>query len=333
MKRLWPIATLAASGALLAAAAWLCARSGLVVDVDSSGWEALTAVGTVGATLVALALALDAWRQRKDAVARLVSAWVTEEYTPRLDESAYQRIVTLHVANEGDQPVFDAQVSVLIGAQGIRLGPLAAPSPIAVVPPRRALTFDLSVALLAHDDTYYPRAEVSFLDPRRRRWVRDGNGVLRRVSKSPRWEKLTGSEHEQQLGNQTPNNPMIVARAFLAGLRDGDAPDVKAFDALLAPEAPGWRSVDWTEVRNLVDGYQPTSMIDYPATHIARVKLSGDASLEGKVVSGYGEMQLRDWQFLTLTYVPKRGWRIFGVGGSVPPEAILFPDGTFPHDG
>lgn len=333
MKRLWPIAILTASGLLVASTAWLYTRSGIVAKLNSSAWEILTALGTVGATVVALGLAVDAWRQRKDAVARLVSAWVTEEYSPRLDESAYQRIVTLHVANEGDQPVFDAQVSVVIGTDSVPVGPLTAPSPIAVIPPRRALTYDLSIALLGHDDTYNPRAEVSFLDPRRRRWVRDGNGVLRQVDKPPRWDDLAGSGHELQLGNQTLNNPMFVALGFLAGLRDGDAPDVESLEVLLAPEAPGWQSVDWAEVRNSVTGYQPTSMIDYPAPYIARVKLSGDASLEGKVVSGYGMMQLKDRQFLTLTYAPKRGWRVFGLGGSVPPDEILFPDGTFEGDG
>ncbi|WP_298462233.1 hypothetical protein [uncultured Cellulomonas sp.] len=333
MKRIWATWILSVSVALLVLAVWLYTRSSTVVTVDANAWEAVSAVGTVGATLVALGLALDAWHQRKDAVARLVSAWVTEEYTPRRDRRAYQRKVTLHVANEGDQPVFDAQVSVILGTHDTPVGPLTAPSPIAVVPPRRALTFDLSVALLAHEDSYKPRAEVSFLDPRRRRWVRDGSGILQRVTKNPKWETLSGTEHERQIGGVTLNNPMVVALAFLGGLRDEDSPDVAALEALLAPEAEGWRSIDWAELREAFRRYQPTSMVDYPAPYIARVKLSGDPSLEGKVVAGYGHMQLKDWRFLTLTYVPERGWRVFGVGASVPPEAILFPDGAFPQDG
>lgn len=94
-------------------------------------WTVLTAVGTVGATLVALVLALRAWTQEKDATARFVSAWVTDEYQPRSDGSSYKRVARLHIANESNEPVFNAMVNVHIGRDSTPLGPLAAPAPIA----------------------------------------------------------------------------------------------------------------------------------------------------------------------------------------------------------
>jgi len=39
--------------------------------------------------------------------------------------------------------------------------------------------------------------------------------------------------------------------------------------------------------------------------------------------------QLKIFQFMTLTYVNDRGWRVFGVGDSYRPDEILFPPGTF----
>jgi len=94
---------------------------------------------------------------------------------------------------------------------------------------------------------------------------------------------------------------------------------------LLAPEAPGWAGVDWENLRSELADFQPTSMVDYPAPRIARIKLSGDKSLQGKRVEGNGKpLELGIYMFMTLTLDPHRGWRIFGVGGSVPPDAIFF---------
>lgn len=289
-------------------------------------WAVFTAIGTVGATLVAIILALRSWLQEKDATARFVSTWVTDNYQPRDDGSAYKRIVQLHVANESNEPVFNAMVNVHVGRDRTPLGPLAAPAPISVIPPRRELVFDVSVPLLAHPDSWSPRSTMTFTDPRGRHWLRELNGELRDVSRQGlRWSKKSGSGDERQLGNQESLfNPMLVALMFLGALRDEQTRTDELL-VLLAPEAPGWAEVNWDTLRADLMDFQPTSMVDYPAPRIARVKLSGDKSLEGKQVEGNGRpLELGVSMFMTLTLNPHNGWRIFGVGNNVPPDAINF---------
>lgn len=289
-------------------------------------WAALTAIGTVGATLAALVLAFRSWVRGKDATARLVSAWVSDEYIPLADGSAYRRKVQLHVANESNEPVFDAMTNVCVGPDGMSLGPLAAPSPISVVPPRRELIFDISIPLLAHADSWYPKAELTFEDSQGRRWLRGLNGEIDDVTrKRQRWSKRPVSNDERQIGRQDSQfNPMLIALTFLAGLRDADTlPDALAI--LLAPEAPGWGNIDWEQLRKLLDNYQPTSMVEYPAPRIARIRLSGDSSLEGRRVEGVGKpLELNDYMVMTLTLDPLWGWKVFGVGRSVGPDEIFF---------
>ncbi len=289
-------------------------------------WTVLTAIGTVGATLVATILALRSWIREKDATARFVSAWVTDEYQPRDDGSAYKRMVQLHVANESNEPAFNAMVNVHIGRGETPLGPLAAPAPISVIPPRRELVFDISVPLLAHADSWYPRATLTFADPKGRHWLRELNGELQDVSRQRlRWSRKPGQGDERQIGNQESLfNPMLIALMFLSSLRDEETKTEDLF-VLLAPEAPGWANADWDKLKSELANFQPTSMVDYPAPRIARIKLSGDKSLEGKRVEGSGKpLELDVYMFITLTLDPHLGWRIFGVGGSVPPDAIYF---------
>lgn len=286
-------------------------------------WNVLTAVGTVGATLVAVALALRAWVGEKNSTARVVSAWVTDDYRPRDDGRSYQRTAVVHVANEGEQPVFDARVNVVLGRHRTPVGPLSVPMPISVIPPHREFTFDISTALLAHPNSWNPLATLYFTDPRGRRWLRDADGVLKDVSRSKSgWSKSQDAGDVRQLGNPSLFNPMTIALAFLAGLRDADT-NPEDLAVTLAPEAAGWAEVDWAKTREQLDHYQPTSMVDYPAPRIARVKLSGDPSLEGRTVEGEG-LELADSMFMTLTLHPDRGWRIFSIGDSVPPDAIDF---------
>jgi hypothetical protein len=71
-------------------------------------------------------------------------------------------------------------------------------------------------------------------------------------------------------------------------------------------------------------------MVNYPAPYVARVKLSGDTSLQGKTVMSDDQVRLTGpVMFLTLVFSPDRGWRVFGIGNTVPPDRILFPEGTF----
>jgi hypothetical protein len=289
-------------------------------------WAMLTAIGTVGATLVATTLALRSWVREKDATARFVSAWITDDYQPRTDGSSYQREVHLHVANESNEPVFDAMVNVHIGRDETPLGPLAAPAPISVIPPRRELIFDISVPMLAHSDSWSPKATLTFTDPKGRHWLRKLNGGLQDVSRRGlKWSKKPGAVDERQLGNQESLfNPMLLACMFLGALRDEETKTEDLF-VLLAPEASGWTDVDWDKLRSELADFEPTSMVDYPAPRIARIKLSGDKSLEGRRVEGHGKpLELGVYKFMTLTLNPRDGWRIFGVGGSVPPDAIHF---------
>lgn len=292
-------------------------------------WTVLTAFGTVGATLVALALAVRAWVGDRKSTARLVSVWVTDDYQPRESGSSYRRVVKLHIANESNEPVFDAMVNVHISRHQTPLGPLSAPAPIAVLPPRRELVYDISVPLLAHENTWQPRATLEYSDARGHRWLRDLEGGLRDLRKSKMgWSKTAQEGDVRQLGREdTLFNPMLVAKCFLGLLRDEDV-DPEEFAVLLAPEAVGWQTADWASLRASLASYQPTSMVDYPASRIARVKLSGDSSLEGKTVQGHGSpLELHNLMFMTLVLNPRAGWRVFGVGDHLPPEAIFF-DGS-----
>lgn len=291
-------------------------------------WAILTSVGTVGATVVAVWLALLGLRKDRDAVARVVAAWITDDYEPRDDGSSYKRVVRVHIANQSNEPVFDARLNVVFGRDQTPLGPLSAPTPISVIPPRREFIYDISIPLLAHANSWNPRATLYFTDPKDRRWLRNADGKLIDVSRqNAGWSAPKAVPDERQLGDMsTLMNPMMVALAFLTGVREPEI-DMEELQVVLAPEAPGWANVDWSELGSSLARYQPTSMVDYPAPRIARVKLSGDRHLEGRRVEGEG-LELDDVIFLTLTFAPDRGWRVFGVGASVRPNEILFEDGT-----
>lgn len=303
------------------------------INLGADIWTILTAVGTVAATGLAVWLAAQSLFHQKGAVARVVAAWVTDEYEANSYSSSYLRTVVVHVANESNEPVYDAHVAVIVGA-GVRLGPLSAPMPIAVVPPRRELQFDISLPLLAHGDTFDPRVELSFSDPRGRRWLRDSFGRLCELTgEVSTWRKMDEDDPlvSAQIGILHVINPMSVAIRFLYLLRlEGDEfkPDELAKE-VLAPEAAGWVTADWNSIRADLEDYQPTSMVDYPAGYIARVKLVGDASLQGKQVEGKSGIVLTHTLWLTLTFTPDRGWRVWGVGNRVEPHQIQFPPGTF----
>lgn len=291
-------------------------------------WAALTAFGTVGATVVALYLSFDAWRQNKAATARVVSAWITDDYEPRSDGSSYERTIKMHLANESNEPVFSATPNVYIGNGQVPLGPLSAPSPISVIPPRRELVFDISVPLLAHTDSWHPTVSLAFNDPKGRRWRRLPDGTLENVSrKKSRWSDDSATMDERVRGDDTVLNPMFITEIFLEGLEQNE-PTFEHMQPVLAESAAeDWAEVNWAELQQEVSGYRPTSMIDYPAPRIARIKLSGDTTLEGRQVQGDGTgIELRDVQFLTLVFEPERGWRVFGIGGALRPDRIYFGD-------
>lgn len=320
-RLLWILAAIIMSCAIaIGAKAWLARTPDRNVD-----WEALTAIGTLSASMVAVTLAISGWLRSRKGGARLVSAWITEAYEPVVDADHYRRRVTLHVANEGDEPAYEVKVSVLYGSTGVELGPLSAPAIIAVLPPRRELNYDLSIAMLAHENSWHLRGSVTFRDPQGRRWHRDGTGVLHRASRSARWNSGIQDDHLAQLGRESLQNPLLLAIAFLEAVRTAKQPE-----DFVAPEAEGWQRVDWENLREEIANYQPTSMVAYPAPYIAQVKLVGDPKLHGKVAVGDSlRLDPETLMFLTLTYAPMRGWRVFSIGGTIAPEEIKFPRGTF----
>jgi hypothetical protein len=330
------IALVIVSGALVVVSLYLFVpgQSAVSINLGADVWVILTAVGTVAATVVAVWLAARALFDQKGAVARVVAAWVTDDYQPNAFSSSYLRTVVVHVANESNEPVYDAHVAVIVSL-GVRLGPLSAPMPIAVVPPRRELQFDISLPLLAHGDTFDPRVELSFSDPRGRRWLRDSLGRLSEVTgEASSWREMNEDDPlvSAQMGLiHDFINPMSVAIRFLYLLRlkgDEFKPDEIAQE-VLAPEAAGWAVADWDSIRADLTDYQPTSMVGYPAEYIARVKLVGDSSLQGKQVEGKSGIVLAHNLWLTLTFTPERGWRVWGLGNRVEPHQIQFPPGTF----
>lgn len=328
MKRL-SVVLFALSAVMLALAAYLFLFTfghWLSLNVAGSIWDVFAAVGTVGATVVALWLAFRALGRERGAVARLVSAWVEERYEPREDTPAYRRKAAVHIGNESDEPVFNARASVLAGEQGTRLGPLSLPDVIPVVPQRRSLSFDISVPLRAWRGSWNPRVELYFSDASGRRWHRDPDGNLRDVTKSAPAAFETSNFSDEELGEQSLENPMTVALAFLAGL-GLDEFDVANISPLLALEA-NWEETNWREVRADLAEFTVTSFVQYPAPRIALLKLVRAEGLAGKRVNGEA-IQVEGLKWLTLTSSPSRGWRVWGLGVKVRPDDILLPEDAF----
>lgn len=306
---------------------WLArATPGVTWTVSWDVWTAASAVGTIGATAVALWLAVRGIRIERDRASRVVSAWVSDEYLPDPETHRYRRKAVLHVANESDEPVFGARVSVLVGEDGVRLGPLAAPSIISVIPPRRELKFDISTALRAHEQSWMPRAELFFKDPHGRRWLRNADGDLREVT-GERSELVHDGENDmRQVGDlQSQENPLVIAMMWLEAVRGGRLDDVEFTSA---PEADGWQSTDWAALAHHLRDTQPTSFVDYPAASVARVKVTDDVSLQGMVVRGEGVV-LDGGSWITLTRSASRGWRVFAIGRAVRPDDVALPDDAF----
>jgi hypothetical protein len=300
----------------------------------NNAWNAISAVSTLLATVVALWLGLrGVWISHKDA-ARKIGVWVTQRYDFNVATDSYNRFVQLHVSNEGDEPVFDANVMVFTGLETkeYAVGSLSAPSPIQVLAPRQQLDFDISTGIQAYDDTWKLMAEVDFVDSRGVRWCRDREGRLSKMRGKAKLinRKATVQQDIGELGrraNQFDNNPawllnpMAVAQFFLNALGDNRAFSEGKYEPLLATEAEGWESVDWAACRIQWAKLLPTSFVQYPAPRIAQIKLA-ERKLEGKqVANGSYLLQVK---IMTLT-LGERGWRIYGIGYPLPPERILLP--------
>jgi hypothetical protein len=210
-----------------------------------------------------------------------------------------------------------------------RIGPLAAPSVISVLPPRREFVWDVSAGVDAYDGTFGVAAELEFTDARGIVWCRDPAGSL--VEGPPRHPIRYGDEDpdaaEAQLGAADPfRNPMATVRAFLAFLSCPDQElDVELFRGTLDPYASGW-SGNWDSaridfLRQLVDGLSLAAFTTYATNSIAYVRLFSaqaldELSSDGKTYSA---------KFITLVRRRNIGWVVFGVGAQVPPDRIEMP--------
>lgn len=290
-------------------------------------WTCLEAIGTIGATIVALfGLNLKEVREKQWAVAKVVSSWISEDSEPNADGTAYVRKAIIHVNNESAEPVYDVTVNTTLDNGKHWLGPLSAPDLIPVLPAHRELQFDITIPMLGYRHMEMPQVACTFVDPNGRVWERNIDGKLRDCSKEkPYWVDQQDDELPVKGDDSTPFNPMAVCLMFLNALNKD--PHGEAMRALISPQATGWGKVDWDELKRDYGNCVPTSNTRFPAPHVAIILLVADKSLQGKKAEGRG-MTINAAAAVTLTFSHEQGWRVFDIGDRVLPEDILFPEGT-----
>lgn len=291
-----------------------------------------TAIGTVGAVAVALSVAIVqatvaltlSIRRRSLArrkVASLVSAWVEHEYIPSASGEFYRRRVSLHLANESDEPVFKVEVlcGVSTGNGTVQLGPLAAPRVIPTLPPKREFVYDVTMGMLgfgefAHDAFHGLVAEVAFRDHEEKRWERRFDGGLYKIKK-PRAARIVQAGDELAVAQagppDNPYNPLGVVFAFANAASDVSISD-KRFRELLAAHASGWSEIDHkklAEVRELLRTANVATHVWYPTPRIGYVRLLEHVQEESAPHRA---------QILTLVWRNGRGWTLFGLGPYLP---------------
>jgi hypothetical protein len=313
--------------------------------MSPENYDFWTSVGTVGAVVVALLVALtqatvaivisirrNSLARRK--VASLVSAWLDHEYLPSEEGTYYRRSVTLRIANESDEPVFNVEVTCGIETEGgvIRVGPLAAPRVIPILPPKREFVYDVTMGMLgfgqfAHDSFRGLVAEIGFRDHQDVLWLRDFSGKLGKVlrhSKSSLIEANDDISFAQAGPVEHPYNPLGIVLAFAATAGDGEVND-QEFRGLLSSHAPGWGEMseeDLQHVRKVLRTANLALHVWYPTPRIAYVRLvdsqGTDHSRQAATV-------------LTLVWRNRVGWRFFGVGPYLPWD-IGFDEGELYSD-
>lgn len=321
-------------------------------------WEALAAIGTLAAVIASVAFGVsEGFRARRDrnellrvqaeaaekereaeererfGVASLVTAWITDRYEREPRRQSYRRSVILHVANESNEPVVNATVNVCLGDKSRLIGPLAVPTPIPVIPPRREFTWDITTGIAAFEDNMQPLVGLGFTDARGRRWFRDLDGTLDETTGSDvvHYAEEDPEAAHRQLGTIDPvNNPMTVAFAFAQMLWLEPAEfDLDDFRLLLDPVAAGWQG-DWSEarvdeLRALLGDYSNLAAFAwYSAPQVAYARVFSDQSLNQ--VSAVGAGVAIDGRFITLVRRQDLGWRVFGLGPRFRPDEIHFPE-------
>lgn len=325
-------------------------------------WDALSAIGTVGAVVVALGLA---WAERKRArraekaleaertdhrasleenSAAMVSAWVEMTPVPSADGVYYERHAVVHVANESDRPVYNANVCVGIQNELGRwtpVGQLAVPLPLPVLASRSRQTWDITLPLLAcsmdlGNFVSNPTAAIAFSDHSGQRWMRNFDLALTRQSGDSgsalfAIDQVHGEEQIGQLDN--PFNPIGVVVLFLKALSRDEGPDLGLAKGLLDPSAKGWARMgddEWADAAQRWGTLGVAAHVHYPAPRIAYVKTLTDDAAEQRVDGpGYVEVPMT---LFTLRYIRGVGWRIFSVGWATRADMIAFPEGDLLRD-
>ena len=308
-------------------------------------YDMWTAIGTLGALVVALAVALTqamvaivlGVRRRRLArrkVASLVSAWVEHSYTPSPSGEYYRRTVSLHLANESDEPVF--RWEVLCGSETddgtIQLGPLAATRIIPVLPPKREFTYDVTIGMLgfgdfAHDSFRGLVAKVGFRDHEGKRWERGFDGELKRI-RQPHPAVVMEAKDELVVAQagpvDSPYNPLGIVFRFADIASDEEIHDER-FHQLLAEQASGWAKTppdSVAEFRKMLRTLDLAVHVWYPTPRIAYARML--ESLPD------GEVPHR-MHIITLVWRNRKGWTLFGVGPYLP-WTIPFTPGELDTD-
>lgn len=338
-----------------AVATWWNGLWSALLSADSDVWEIYGSLGTLLALATSVAFAIDsgvrarrdreeliALRKTDDAkeslvVAGRVASWITDAYDADPAQNSYTRTVTLHVANESDEPVFNATTVMHLGDGTRMIGPLGTPTPIPVVPPHRELTWDISAGIAAFPNNASPLVQLAFTDSKSRRWLRKVDGTLVESTGDNVFHYASEDleRAEQQLGEfDLYRNPMSVAQAFTAALWvEPEDFSLDLFVALLDEEANGWKGA-WDDarvghLRDLLAKYNNlATLASYATPKVAYARLFSDDALNQ--ITTAGTALVVEGFMITLVHHRDRGWRVFGVGPlPIRPDEIKFPEGEF----
>lgn len=312
-------------------------------------WEVVTAIGTLAAVLASVTFGLfEGLRSRRDrdelaalrtstnererlGVASLVTAWISETYVPDSQAETYVRRAVLHVANESNEPVVNANATVYLSG-GRSVGPMSAPNPIPVLPARREFTWDITTGLGAHDSSDGPLVGLGFTDSHGRRWHRRLDGTLTESTGKEVFHYAEDSHEEamSQIGQFDPwRNPMAVALGFAQAVWKDPDFSFEELTEFLDPIAKGWQG-EWTtertrELRELFGEFENLAAhATYAAPRVAYARVFTSAALNSVTLAGTGLAV--EARFITLVHRGDIGWRVFGVGPRFRPDEIHFPD-------
>lgn len=304
----------------------------VILLLNDDFFNALGALATATSVLISLILALHAFRAEKTESARFISCWITTTYSPNSKGTGYIKTTTLHIANQGHEPAFRANVDVFIGYRRQPVGPLSAPHPINVIPPQQELTFDLTNPLLPFSDTFNPQPSLSFSDAKGKRWLREEDGSIQEISEEGHWKHQSGISDELECSNdeRIVFNPIIVTLEFLKMLstlqQETTGRQINNAVKFLYNSSPLHDSDTLIKASQNYCNYNSLSMVDYPVPCVAYVKITNDQNLLDKVFSG-DRIQI-NVSIVTLVFNKTQGWRIYSIGVPTDPSAISFSANT-----